>query len=56
MEIENLYNRITSFLKEHTHIGVKYDDSSSKKGKKEALKVLIKVPNISPTCNDVYIN
>lgn len=33
-----------------THIGVKYDDSSSKKGRKEALNVLIKVPNISPTC------
>ena len=38
-----------SICAEHTHIGVRYEDSSSKKGKKEALKVLIKVPNISPT-------
>jgi hypothetical protein len=34
---------------ELTHIGVRYVDSSSKKGKKEALNVLIKVPKISPT-------
>ena len=57
MEIEKLINnRIASFLKEHTHIGVRYDDSSSKKGKKEALKVLIKVPNISPTWDNVIIH
>ena len=57
MEIEKLINnRIASFLKEHTHIGVRYDDSSSKKGKKLALKDLIKVPNISPTWDNVYID
>lgn len=39
-----------------THIGNIYDDSSSKKGKKEALNVLIKVPKISPTYTQVYYN
>lgn len=36
----------------HTHIGIRYDESSSKKGKKAALNVLISVPNISPTYTD----
>lgn len=41
--------RETKVLKKLTHIGVKYDESSSNIGKNEALKVLIKVPKQSPT-------
>jgi hypothetical protein len=39
----------TKGVAELTHIGVRYDDSSSKKFKKADLNVLIKVPKISPT-------
>jgi hypothetical protein len=34
--------------RELTNIGVRYDESSSKKGKKDALNVFINVPKQSP--------
>lgn len=35
--------------KKLTNIGVRYDESSSKRGKKDPLNVFIKVPKQSPT-------
>jgi len=35
-------------VRELTNIGVRYDESSSKKGKKDALNVFVKVPKQSP--------